>query len=74
MRAARGRARRGAGSWPLRYAGAGAPAGRDRVWGMQVLVAAAERSWHDIPGVRIVGAVLGVLLLAAAIRSMFGRR
>jgi hypothetical protein len=41
---------------------------------MQVLVTAAERSWHDISGVRILGAVLGVLLLAAAIRSMFGRR
>jgi hypothetical protein len=30
--------------------------------------------WYDIPGVRIVGAVLGTLLLIAAIRSMFGRR
>jgi hypothetical protein len=41
---------------------------------MQILGAAAERSWHDIPEVRILGAVVGVLLLAAAIRSMFGRR
>jgi hypothetical protein len=37
------------------------------------LVAAAETSWYDIPGVRLVGAVLGTLLLVAAIRSMFGK-
>jgi len=27
----------------------------------------------DIPGVRIVGVVLGLLLVIAAIRAMFGR-
>jgi hypothetical protein len=32
------------------------------------------RDWQDVPGVRVVGAVLGVLLLLAAIRGMFGRR
>ena len=31
----------------------------------------AEQSWTEIPAVRIVGAVLGVLLLIAAIRAMF---
>lgn len=41
---------------------------------MRLLLAAAERSWDDIPGVRLIGAVLGTLLLVAAIRSMFGRR
>lgn len=35
--------------------------------------AAQETSWHDIPGVRILGAVIGTLLLIAALRSMFGR-
>jgi hypothetical protein len=36
-------------------------------------VAASEptRSWDEIPGVRILGAILGVLLIAAAIRAMF---
>lgn len=33
-----------------------------------------DTSWFDIPAVRIVGAILGVLLLIAAIRSMFGGR
>jgi hypothetical protein len=35
---------------------------------------AAERDWPDVPGVRVVGAVLGILLIVAAIRAMFGRR
>jgi hypothetical protein len=34
---------------------------------------AADQNWTDIPGVRIVGAVLGILLLIAAIRAMFRR-
>ncbi|WP_422774382.1 hypothetical protein ACN28C_16850 [Plantactinospora sp. WMMC1484] len=38
------------------------------------LFAADETSWFDIPGVRIVGAVLGTVLLLAALRSMFGGR
>jgi hypothetical protein len=29
-------------------------------------------SWADIPGVQILGAILGTLLLVAAIRAMFG--
>lgn len=32
---------------------------------------AADQSWSEIPGVRIVGAVLGLLLLVAAIRAVF---
>ncbi|HET8683711.1 MAG TPA: hypothetical protein VFM54_17860 [Micromonosporaceae bacterium] len=35
---------------------------------------AEPRPWTDIPGVRLVGAVLGALLLLAAIRAMFGPR
>lgn len=38
-----------------------------------ILLAAEEVSWHDIPGVRLLGGVLGILLLLAAIRSMFGK-
>ncbi|MDG4830231.1 hypothetical protein O7627_13075 [Solwaraspora sp. WMMD1047] len=41
---------------------------------MQSLLRAAEDTpWQEIPGVRIVGAVLGTLLLLAAIRSLFGK-
>ncbi|WP_159079442.1 hypothetical protein [Plantactinospora sp. BC1] len=40
----------------------------------QHLLAAEETSWFDIPGVKIVGAILGTVLLLAALRSMFGRR
>ncbi len=32
-----------------------------------------EIPWTEIPGVRLVGVVLGGLLLLAAIRSMFGK-
>ena len=32
---------------------------------------AADRAWTDIPGVRILGGVLGILLVLAAIRAMF---
>lgn len=43
--------------------------------GMAAFVRTAEEtSWHDIPGVRILGAVIGTLLIIAALRSMFGRR
>jgi hypothetical protein len=36
---------------------------------------AADQPWTEIPGVRILGAVIGTLLLIAAIRAMFrGRR
>lgn len=37
-------------------------------------LAADPVSWYDVPGVRLLGAVLGTLLLVAAIRAMFGRR
>jgi len=30
--------------------------------------------WDEIPGVVLVGVVVGVALLVAAIRGMFGRR
>jgi hypothetical protein len=36
-------------------------------------IAAEDRSWFDIPAVRVVGSILGALLLLAAIRSMFGK-
>jgi len=36
-------------------------------------LAAENVSWYDVPGVRILGAVLGTLLLVAAIRSIFGK-
>jgi hypothetical protein len=35
---------------------------------------AAEGDWQDVPGVRVIGAILGILLIVAAIRAMFGRR
>ncbi|MDG4770431.1 hypothetical protein [Solwaraspora sp. WMMD792] len=38
-----------------------------------VQYAAEETSWQDIPGVQVVGAVLGILLLIAALRAMFGK-
>jgi hypothetical protein len=39
----------------------------------QITLTAEEVSWYDVPGVQLLGAVLGTLLLLAAIRSMFGR-
>ena len=35
---------------------------------------AADRAWSDIPAVRVVGAILGVLLVVAAIRWVFGKK
>jgi hypothetical protein len=35
---------------------------------------AADRPWTEIPGVRILGLVIGAVLLLAAIRAMFGGR
>ncbi|HEX6870612.1 MAG TPA: hypothetical protein VF163_05890 [Micromonosporaceae bacterium] len=35
---------------------------------------AAPRAWDDIPGVALVGIVIGLVPLVAAIRAMFGRR
>lgn len=41
--------------------------------GVDPIVTAAEPvAWSDIPAVRILGAILGVLLIVAAIRAMFG--
>lgn len=37
-----------------------------------LLGAAAERPWTEIPAVRLLGGVLGALLIIAAIRGMFG--
>ena len=31
----------------------------------------AEQGWSEIPAVRIVGGILGLLLIVAAIRAMF---
>ncbi|MEV4628581.1 hypothetical protein AB0J90_20155 [Micromonospora sp. NPDC049523] len=39
----------------------------------RIPLAVQETSWYDVPGVRLLGAVLGALLLIAAIRSMFGK-
>jgi hypothetical protein len=41
-----------------------------------ILLAAPDdpRSWEDIPGVALVGVVIGIVLLVAAVRAMFGRR
>lgn len=39
-----------------------------------MVVGADEVSWYDVPAVQILGAVLGTLLLVAAVRSMFGKR
>lgn len=33
-----------------------------------------SRAWDEIPGVVLVGVVLGVALLIAAIRGMFGKK
>lgn len=42
---------------------------------MALLLAAPEQSWTEIPVVRLLGAVLGTLLIIAAVRAMFrGRR
>jgi len=35
---------------------------------------AADRPWTEIPAVQVVGAILGAVLLLAALRAMFGRR
>jgi hypothetical protein len=35
---------------------------------------AADRDWTEIPAIRLLGAVLGTLLIIAAIRAISGRR
>lgn len=39
----------------------------------QILLATERTNWSEVPGVRVVGAILGALLLVAAIRAMFGK-
>jgi hypothetical protein len=41
---------------------------------MTIAELAAERDWTQIPGVQVVGGVIGILLVIAAIRAMFGKR
>ncbi|MGI5215370.1 hypothetical protein [Plantactinospora sp. CA-290183] len=38
------------------------------------ILAADQGDWSEIPGVRLLGAVLGAALLIAALRAMFGGR
>jgi len=38
------------------------------------LTEAAPRPWDEIPGAVLTGVVIGVVLLIAAIRAMFGKR
>jgi hypothetical protein len=37
-----------------------------------LLAEAAPRPWSDIPGVVLIGVVVGIVFLIAAIRGMFG--
>jgi hypothetical protein len=41
---------------------------------LSVLATSGPRPWSDIPGVAWIGVILGITLLAVAIRSMFGKR
>lgn len=41
---------------------------------MASVVHLAAQGWAGVPGIRVVGAVLGILILVAAIRAMFGKR
>ncbi|GAA1766593.1 hypothetical protein [Luedemannella helvata] len=41
---------------------------------MRIIITAADSASDDIPGVVLVGAALGALLLIAALRAMFGGR
>jgi hypothetical protein len=41
---------------------------------MLAKLAGEVRPWDEIPGVALVGIVIGLVLLVAAIRFMFGRR
>jgi ElaB/YqjD/DUF883 family membrane-anchored ribosome-binding protein len=43
------------------------------VRGLVNVLAAAERPWTDIGAVKLLGLVLGALLLLAAIRLVLGR-
>jgi hypothetical protein len=39
-----------------------------------LFAAAATRPWSDIPGVVLIGVVVGIVFLIAAIRGMFGKK
>ena len=41
---------------------------------MFAMVFAADRPWNDIPGVALVGIVMGVAFIWIAIRFMFGKK
>ena len=41
---------------------------------MFAMVFAADRSWNDIPGVALVGIVMGVAFIWIAIRFMLGKK
>jgi hypothetical protein len=38
-----------------------------------ILAENAPRAWTDIPAVAVVGIVIGVVIIVAAIRYMFGK-
>jgi hypothetical protein len=38
------------------------------------LAESAPRPWDEIPGVAWVGVIIGVVLIVAAIRAMFGKK
>jgi hypothetical protein len=41
---------------------------------LTLLAGDSPRPWEDIPGVVLIGIVIGVVFLIAAIRAMFGKR
>lgn len=41
---------------------------------MLSVVAAERREWADIPGVWVIGLVIGVVIVVAAIRYMFRKK
>jgi hypothetical protein len=47
------------------------PVAAARIWAAPVVGASG---WAGEPGIRIVGAILGILLVVGAIRAMFGKR
>lgn len=50
-------------------------AARETPWAEETrwVLAAEETPWSEIPGVQLIGAILGILLLVAAIRALFGK-
>ncbi len=37
-------------------------------------ILAADRPWNEIPGVGVVGGIIGILIIVVAIRSMFRKK